>query len=418
MDYQEVPSGWRLARLEEACELRKEAVNPAECPNMGYVGLEHIDPGNPMLKRNGNSGEVNSSKSRFYPGDILYGKLRPYLDKSVLIDFEGLCSTDILVLKSRELINPQFLVNLIHTNQFLSYAVSTSSGVNHPRTSWSSISAFLFLLPPLPEQRAIARALRAVQGAREARLREVALEKERKAALMEHLFTHGTRGEATKMTEIGEMPESWEVVKLGDLLREKLKNGHSAKASNSDRGIRTLTLTAVTKNDFSITNTKITVADPEYVRDLWIKPGDIFIERANTPEFVGLVSLYQGPIDFAIFPDLMVRVRLKTEEVNPKYAVEFLLTEPTRSYFRRNAASTTGNMPKIDQGIIERTQIPIPGDFQEQNFIADILNACDAKIAALDHEARLLQELFRAMLEELMSGRLPAGALVEVESGG
>ena len=76
-----------------------------------------------------------------------------------------------------------------------------------------------FPLPPLPEQRAIARALRAVQGAREARLREVALERERKAALMEHLFTHGTRGEATKMTEIGEMPESWKIIKFGDILK-------------------------------------------------------------------------------------------------------------------------------------------------------------------------------------------------------
>jgi type I restriction enzyme S subunit len=185
---------------------------------MHYEGLEHINPGNPKLKRNGNSSEVNSSKSRFYLGDILYGKFRPYLDKSVLVDFEGLCSTDILVLKSKESIAPQFLVNLIHTNQFLSYAISTSSGVNHPRTSWSSLSAFQFLLPPLPEQRAIARALRAVQGARGARLREVALERERKAALMEHLFTKGTRGEATKMTEIGEMPESWKILRLGDAI--------------------------------------------------------------------------------------------------------------------------------------------------------------------------------------------------------
>ena len=63
----------------------------------------------------------------------------------------------------------------------------------------------------LPEQRAIAHILRAVQAAREARQREVSLERERKAALMAHLFTHGTRGEPTKQTPIGEMPVSWEV---------------------------------------------------------------------------------------------------------------------------------------------------------------------------------------------------------------
>ena len=69
-------------------------------------------------------------------------------------------------------------------------------------------------LPPLPEQHAIAHVLRAVQAAREARQREVSLERERKAALMAHLFTHGTRGEPTKQTPIGEMPVSWEVKAL------------------------------------------------------------------------------------------------------------------------------------------------------------------------------------------------------------
>ena len=72
-------------------------------------------------------------------------------------------------------------------------------------------------LPPLPEQRAIAHILRAVQAAREARQREVSLERERKAALMAHLFTHGTRGEPTKQTPIGEMPASWEVVHFGEI---------------------------------------------------------------------------------------------------------------------------------------------------------------------------------------------------------
>lgn len=80
-------------------------------------------------------------------------------------------------------------------------------------------------LPPLPEQRAIARVLRTVQAAREARLREIALERERKAALMEHLFTHGTRGESTKMTEIGEMPESWEDMGLSELIIDGPQNG-------------------------------------------------------------------------------------------------------------------------------------------------------------------------------------------------
>ncbi len=270
--------------------------------------------------------------------------------------------------------------------------------------------------PPLPEQRAIAHILQTVQNAIQARRNELALERERKAALMQHLFTHGTRGEATKQTEIGEMPKSWEVVQLEKLLREPLKNGYSAKVSDTNEGVRTLTLTAVTQNKFSVENTKLTVADPGKIQDLWLKPGDIFIERANTFEFVGLTALYDGPENFATYPDLLIRVRLKEDIAHPRFIAEFLLTTVCRSYFRRNARGTAGNMPKIDHGIVRRTPVPLPA-LTEQQQIAAILQACDSKIAALEKEIALQEELFRALLEELMSGRLSALPLVEAEGG-
>ena len=394
MDYEKAPSGWSLIRMEEACELRKEAINPVEHSSMRYVGLEHIDPGNPELKRNGNSSEVNSSKSRFYPGDILYGKLRPYLDKSALVDFEGLCSTDILVLKSKESTIPQFLVNLIHTNQFLNYAISTSTGVNHPRTSWSSISAFQFLLPPLPEQRAIALALRAVQGAREARLREVALERERKAALMKHLFTHGTRGEATKMTEIGEMPESWKTGKIGDFI--KFKSGES-------------------RPDNIVSKPALDKTVPVYGGNgIMGYTNKIFSENRHL--IIGRVGEYCGCIHFAEPPNWITDNALYSK----KWLGDRLLFHFAASYLNYlnlNQFKRKAGQPLITQGVLNEIEIFLP-PVEEQNMIASISRSCDSKIAALDQEARLLEELFRAMLEELMSGRLPAGALVRAESGG
>ena len=69
-----------------------------------------------------------------------------------------------------------------------------------------------FPLPPLPEQRAIAHILQTIQEAKSTRQREIELERECKATLLDHLFSHGTKGEPRKETEIGEIPESWEVV--------------------------------------------------------------------------------------------------------------------------------------------------------------------------------------------------------------
>ena len=75
---------------------------------------------------------------------------------------------------------------------------------------------FSVVCPPLPEQRAIAHILQTIQEAKFTRQREIALEQERKAALMDHLFSHGTKDEPRKQTEIGEIPESWEVTRLAE----------------------------------------------------------------------------------------------------------------------------------------------------------------------------------------------------------
>ena len=109
----------------------------------------------------------------------------------------------------------------------------TFKEITKPTSNWCSV-----LLPPLPEQRAIAHILRAVQAAREARQREVSLERERKAALMAHLFTHGTRGEPTKQTPIGEMPVSWEVassVRCGVQKRHQLQQRAKGKRMSDSR---------------------------------------------------------------------------------------------------------------------------------------------------------------------------------------
>ena len=92
----------------------------------------------------------------------------------------------------------------------------------HSFTTVKHLSSFtiqniIISLPPLPEQRAIAHVLQTVQNSTQAKRKELELERERKAALMQDLFTHGTRGEPTKQTEIGEMPESWLVLKLGKM---------------------------------------------------------------------------------------------------------------------------------------------------------------------------------------------------------
>lgn len=182
-----------------------------------------------------------------------------------------------------------------------------------------------------------------------------------------------------------ELPPGWALAKLGDLLREPLRNGHSARATTDPDGIRTLNLTAVTLDEFSDKRTKITSADPARVHDLWLEPGDILIQRSNTPDLVGTAALFKGPKNWAIYPDLLIRVRL-CAAIMPEFAITALRSKAARDYFRANAKGLAGSMPKIDQLTICNFRIPVP-PLAEQKRIVEALEELLSRLDAAEHRA-------------------------------
>jgi type I restriction enzyme, S subunit len=266
-------------------------------------------------------------------------------------------------------------------------------------------------VPSLSEQRAIAHVLRTVQQAHVATDQVIAAGKELKRSLREFLYVNGylriekSSSVETRQIAIGSMPAQWGTSPLRDLIREPLRNGKSTLPTSSAYGIPTLTLTAVTENDFGVHNTKLTVAQSDAVGDLWLEPGDIFVERANTRDLVGLAALYEGPREFAIFPDLLIRIRVDEKRLIPKFLVEYLLTSNVRRYFSKNAAGTAGSMPKINQDLVGDTPVPVPPR-EEQGHIGDALRAIDQKIAIEEQRQRALDALSKALLHDLMSARL------------
>ena len=216
--------------------------------------------------------------------------------------------------------------------------------------------------PPLPEQKRIVakvdELLACVNAARERLERVHAVLKRFRQAVL----AAACDGRLTEDWRAGRPAcDGWQRRTLGSLLREPLRNGHSARASADGRGVRTLTLSAVTYGDFSPKNTKMTIAEPSRVRDLWLQPGDILIERSNTPELVGTSRLYRGPARFAIFPDLVIRARVTEKEALPPFVEIVLQTQAARRFFMDNAQGSAGTMPKIDQGVIERFEFDLPG---------------------------------------------------------
>ncbi|MGH2507784.1 MAG: restriction endonuclease subunit S, partial [Ktedonobacteraceae bacterium] len=191
-------------------------------------------------------------------------------------------------------INNLFLVYWIkHHKRMLE---DRASGATFKELSKSNFKTIPILLPPLPEQRAIARVLQTTQNAIQARYKELALERERKAALMQHLFTDGTRGEATKQTEIGEIPESWSVLKLGDVIT--LQRGFDLPSSRrevgnvpiiSSSGISGTHSCAKVTSPGVVTGRYGTIGQVFYVEtDFWPLNTTLFVSdfKKNNPRFV------------------------------------------------------------------------------------------------------------------------------------
>ena len=367
--------------------------------------------GESQLNRWGDASEVRSTKSRFYPDDVLYGKLRAYLDKAVIAEMEGICSTDILVVTANSKTLPRFLVYLLHTSPLISYAVATSTGVNHPRTSWNSLGKFTFALPPLPEQRAIAHVLQTIQEAKATRQRELALERERKAALMDYLFSYGTKDEPPKQTEIGEIPESWEVVRLETVL-ETTQYGLSAKANLKRQGYPLLRMNNLVAGLVDTSDLKHIQLDKEALEKFRLSKGDVLFNRTNSFELVGKTGLFDKEGDY-VFASYLIRLVTDSQVLNSYFLSFYFNWEAIQTRLKRLSFRGAGQS-NISASKLKMFKIPLPSSFEQQK-IAEVLCAFDTKIAALEQEAERLDELFHAMLDELMTGQRSAVPLIDSE---
>ena len=135
----ELPSGWRIVPLGDLTSPSAEKVEPEDFGDAIYLGLEHIEGGSNRIIGNGDSDAVKSTKSAFRAGDVLYGKLRPYLNKVCRPDFDGVCSTDILVYPQVQELDNGYLVQLLSSTPTTNFATQNASGINLPRVSGNAL---------------------------------------------------------------------------------------------------------------------------------------------------------------------------------------------------------------------------------------------------------------------------------------
>lgn len=381
------------------CERVKDTYKPVEGGTTPYVGLEHLAQGFPAFVDCGIENDVKSSKTAFKIGDILFGKLRPYLRKGAQADFDGISSTDILVFRAKSRCESGFLKYLIHCDEFINHAKSTTSGVQHPRTSWSSLKVFHLSLPPLREQKKIAYILSTVQRAIEAQERIIQITTELKKSLMHKLFTQGLSNEAQKLTEIGPVPESWEVAKIGTIA--KIRSGGTPSRKNPaywDSGdINWIKTGEINYSKIVRTEEKITKTGLEDSSAKLFPAGTLLIAMYGQGVTRGKVAITgieaaTNQACAAIFP---------LEEVRTMYLYYFL----KYNYDNIRNFAHGANQKNLSADLIKSFPLAYPSKVKEQDQIADTLGIIDRKVSVARSKKSQLQVLFRTFLHELMTAK-------------
>ncbi len=154
-------SAWPRVRFGEMADSITDRVDkPSESGVERYVGLEHLDPESLKIRRWGAITDVEATKLRFQPGDIIFGRRRAYQRKVTVADFEGICSAHALVLRAHEdVVLKEFLPFFMQSETFFERTLAISVGSLSPTINWKTLAQQEFALPPLDEQRRIAEIL-------------------------------------------------------------------------------------------------------------------------------------------------------------------------------------------------------------------------------------------------------------------
>ncbi|MHB8057418.1 MAG: restriction endonuclease subunit S [Desulfuromonadaceae bacterium] len=208
----------------------------------------------------------------------------------------------------------------------------------------------------------------------------------------------------SSLTPLGyEIPKSWKWQRLDDLLVFGPTNGFSPRAVEYETKVRSLTLSATTSGTFKGNYSKFIDFDISEDSDLWLRDGDILVQRGNTIEYVGVSAIYRGEPGIFVYPDLMMKLRV-SESVDTDYVYYAMSSEPSRNYLRSNASGTSGTMPKINQKTLKNLPVPVPSLAEQRRIVTKInqlMALCNTLEQLIDNANAKQSDLLNAVMAQV-----------------
>jgi type I restriction enzyme S subunit len=416
-----VPEHWEVRRLKTAVDHINEQTSTKNDEDL-YIALEHVESWTGRLLVPSGEAQFDSQVKRFRAGDVLFGKLRPYLAKVVCPKQSGVCVGEFFVLRARPVVAPHYLEVVLRSARAIDFVNSSTYGAKMPRADWTFVGAMLFPLPPLPEQTAIVRFLdwadRRIRRYIRAKQKQIKLLEEYKQALTHQAVTGkidvrtGQPYPAYKDSGVpwlGEVPEHWEVRRL----RASVQACISGIWGNEPDGYYDLPCVRVADFDRNtrrvrMTNPTIRRVEPNERIHRILRPGDLLLEKSGGGEQqpVGVVVLYDHQVS-AVYSNFIARMTV-SEGYDSRFLVYLHATLYAVQLNVRSIRQTTG-IQNLDTKMYLSELVAFP-PLPEQTAIVDYLDAqtakIDAAITAIRRAIELLREYRERLIADVVTGKV------------
>ena len=351
-----------------------------------------------------------ASGTYFEAGDLLVGKITPSFEngKQALIrqlsaPF-GYATTEVIPLHPRsEEHDPRFLFFYLLHPDVRSFVAERMEG----STGRQRVPENVLLDLPIPffrqdEQKTIADCLETIQQARTAEMKCELLAQDLKRAAMQALFTKGLRGEAQTETEIGPVPESWEVTQIGDV---SLTTQYGLSVRGQPSGTYPI-LRMNCQEDGAVhyRNLQYVDLDEATFEAFRLRPGDLLFNRTNSIDLVGRMAIIDDERP-AVFASYLVRLTVDEARCDPRFLNYFMNWPETQSEIKKLASRAVGQA-NINASKLRTVLFPCPPTLDEQREIVAVLDAIDRKIDLHKRKRAVLDELFKSLLHKLMTGEI------------
>jgi type I restriction enzyme S subunit len=405
-----IPEGWKVVRLRDVTEKTKQK-NPRKTPELRfkYVDVSSISRDALKIvecKLYQGKDAPSRAKKLVRNDDVIFATVRPTLKRLTLIDeeFNGeICSTAFCVLRAMEnILNPLYMFYAVQKDVFIDELGKVQRGASYPAVTDSDVKYQKILLPPLPEQHRIAAVLSAVQDAKEKTGAVIAAAKLLKKSLMRHLFTYGPvpAGAAERVplkeTEIGLVPEGWGILNVGGA--GKVVTGTTPRTSMPEYYGGAYMFTS--PGD---------IGEEMYVKkaEKYISEKGLNVSRPLPRDTVLVVCIGATIGKTALTSAEQSTTNQQINAIIPNENVFAHYLYYAISHRAPYLPSLAGRaaVPIVNKSNFANFPIPLPPR-PTQKKIASILSTVDKKIESEENKKKALDELFRSLLHNLMTGKI------------